>query len=298
MKFNIVAKRKIWFFLSSVLVIGSLLALATIGLRLSIDFTGGSLLEIETSDVVDAEAVRANMSEAGFTNLSIQSSGEYGLLIRTEDLTEDEHQTLLVELTSQLGEVDELRFDSIGPVVGDELRRTAITGVIVTLLLIGLYIAWAFRKVSEPVASWKYGLLTILAAFHDVIITLGAFSLLGYFFGWEVGTAFVAAILTILGYSINDTVVVFDRSRENLLRRTGNDFEDTIERSIQQTIRRSLNTSLTTVLALLAIFLFGGDSTRPFALALIIGIVVGTYSSIFLASPLLVAWELRRKRSK
>lgn len=296
MKINIVSNRNTWFVLSGVLVLSSILAVAFIGLRFGIDFTGGSLLEVEVQQPVQAEEVRVSMAEKGYTNLSIQASGEQGLIIRTEDLTEEEHQTLLTTLEEQIGEVDELRFDSIGPVVGEELRRTATTGIVVTLLLIGLYIAWAFRKVTEPVASWKYGFLTIFAAFHDVVITVGAFSVLGYFYGWEIGTAFVAAILTILGYSINDTVVVFDRTRENLLKRVGDTFEETVEVSIEQTITRSINTSLTTILALLAIFLFGGDSTRPFAGVLMIGIAVGTYSSIFLASPLLVAWELRKKK--
>jgi len=296
MKINIIANRNTWFVLSGVLVLLSILAVAFIGLRFGIDFTGGSLLEVEVQQPVQAEEVRVSMADVGYTNLSIQASGEQGLIIRTEDLTEEEHQTLLTALEGQIGEVEELRFDSIGPVVGEELRRTATTGIVVTLLLIGLYIAWAFRKVTEPVASWKYGFLTIFAAFHDVVITVGAFSVLGYVYGWEIGTAFVAAILTILGYSINDTVVVFDRTRENLLKRVGDTFEETVEVSIEQTITRSINTSLTTILALLAIFLFGGDSTRPFACALMIGIGVGTYSSIFLASPLLVAWELRKKK--
>jgi preprotein translocase subunit SecF len=235
------------------------------------------------------------MTEAGYDNLSIQSSDDNGLIIRTTDLTEVEHQALLTSLGEQLGEVEEHRFDSIGPVIGNELRRTATTGVILTLILIGLYIAWAFRKVSEPVASWKYGILTIVAAFHDVVIVLGSFAVIGHFYGWEIGTAFVAAILTILGYSINDTVVVFDRTRENLSKRVGDTFDETVDLSLKQTFMRSFNTSITTLLALLAIFLLGGDSTRPFALALIIGIAIGTYSSLFLASPLLVEWNKRSK---
>ena len=295
MKIAIVENRKYWFTLSGILVIGSMLVIGFIGLKFGIDFTGGSLLEVETTEMVQSEEVRSEMEELGFTSLSIQSSGENVLIIRTADLTEDEHQELLGALGGVVGELDELRFDSIGPVIGDELRRTATIGVIVTLLLIGLYVAWAFRKVTEPIASWKYGALTIAAAFHDVIITVGAFALLGHFYGWEIGTSFVAATLTILGYSINDTVVVFDRTRENLLRRAADTFEETVELSIKQTFMRSLNTSVTTLLALSAIFLFGGDSTRPFALALIIGIGIGTYSSLFLASPLLVQWELRKR---
>ncbi len=276
-------------------MLGSILLVGGWGLKFGIDFTGGSLLELQAADVIDVDQVRGDMEGLGYTSLAIQSSDDNVLIIRTKDLSEEDHQELLGALSGVMGEVDELRFDSIGPVIGDELRRTATIGVIVTLLLIGLYVAWAFRKVTEPIASWKYGALTILAAFHDVIITVGAFALLGHFYGWEIGTSFVAAALTILGYSINDTVVVFDRTRENLLKRAADTFEETVELSIKQTFMRSLNTSVTTLLALAAIFLFGGDSTRPFALALIIGIGVGTYSSLFLASPLLVQWELRKK---
>ncbi len=297
MKFQIVKNRKYWFALSGALVALSTVLIFTVGLRFGIDFTGGSLLEVTTtSEGVVSEQVRGQIEGLGFQGVSVQTSGDDGIIIRTKDLTEDEHQEILALLSTNYEGLEEMRFDSIGPVIGDELRRTALIGVLVTLLLIGLYVAWAFRKVSEPIASWKYGVLTIVAAFHDVLITIGAFSLLGYFFEWEVGTAFVAAGLTILGYSINDTVVVFDRTRENLIRRLGGSFEDTVETSIQQTITRSLNTSATTLFALLAIFLFGGDSTKPFAMALIIGIIVGTYSSIFLASTLLVEWEIRRGR--
>ena len=298
MKFNIVSHRTIFFTLSGVLVVLSLLAVPVLGLRLGIDFAGGSLLEVTTTQTIDVEGLRSSMRDQGYPTLSIQSSGEDTLLIRTESLTESEHQTLLVALGENLEGLQEQRFDSIGPVIGQELRRTAVTGVFITLLLIGLYIAWSFRKVSEPIASWKYGILTIVAAFHDVIITVGAFVVFGSLLGWEMGAAFIAAILTILGYSINDTVVVFDRTRENLAKRIGNSFEETVELSIKQTLTRSFNTSFTTILALLAIFLFGGESTQPFALALIIGIGVGTYSSIFLASPLLVSWERWTKHSE
>lgn len=297
MTFNIVAHRKIWFALSGAFIVVSFIALMVFGLRLGIDFTGGSLLEIQSPQVVDSTTLRSSLEQAGFGQLSIQTSGETGVLLRAQDLTEAEHQALLSAIQSLVPYAVELRFDSIGPVVGEELRRTAITGVIVTLVLIGFYIAWSFRKVSEPIASWKYGLLTILTAFHDVVIPLGVFAILGKLLGWEVGTAFVAAVLTILGYSINDTVVVFDRTRENLVKHVGKDFEETVELSIKQTLTRSLNTSLTTILALLAIFLFGGETTKPFAMALIIGVVAGTYSSIFLASPSLVTWELWGKRN-
>ncbi len=248
-------------------------------------------MEIEFSQPVSVGAVRQTIDDSGYKDASIQTTGELGYLIRTQSLSEEEHQSILNDVRTANGELKELRFDSIGPVIGDELQRTAIIGVVLTIILIGLYVAWAFRKVSGPVASWKYGVITILASFHDVIIMVGAFALFGQWFGWEVGAAFVAAALTVLGYSINDTIVVFDRTRENLLRHSPHTLSETVEQSIEQTLTRSFNTGLSSLLVLTAISIFGGDSTRPFAVALIIGIVVGTYSSIFLASPLLIVWE-------
>ncbi len=298
MKLHIVRSRNLWFLFSGVMIAGSILAVAIFGLRFGIDFTGGSLVEIKISDAASGEAVGSVLRDAGFDGLTVQSSGEDDFIIRTTALTEEEHQELLEALDSAFADINELRFDSIGPVVGNELKRTALIGVVLTLVLIGLYMAWAYRGVSEPVAAWKYGALTVLTAFHDVIVPVGVFAVLGATLGWEIDATFVAAVLTILGYSINDTVVVFDRTRENLLRRVGASFEDTVEISIKETLMRSLNTSVTTLLALIAIFFFGGETTKPFALALIIGIAIGAYSSIFIASPALVAWEtFGRKRS-
>ena len=294
MKLRIVEKRKIWFSLSVILVAASIIFMSFWGLKFGIDFTGGSLLEVNFNQAPVVSEVRSVMGDQ-YGHIIVQETGESSILLRLEDLSEAEHQAVLGLLSENFGELDELRFDSIGPVIGQELRRTATIGVIMTLLLIGLYVAAAFRKVSGDVPSWKYGVLTIVTAFHDVIIAVGAFAVLGHFFNWEVGTAFVAATLTILGYSINDTVVVFDRTRENLKDYVGDNLEETVNISINQTFRRSLNTSVTTLLALAAILIFGGDTTKPFALALMIGIAVGTYSSLCLASPLLVAWESRKR---
>jgi preprotein translocase subunit SecF len=290
---NIVKYRHIWFGIAGTFIALSLLAIIVIGVPFGIDFTGGSLLEVDIPGEVAVENVRSEVAGLGYESLSVQETGEQGFLIRTTSLTETQHQQILTSLTEKYGEeVEEMRFDSIGPVIGQELRKTATWGIVITLLLIGLYIAFAFRQVSKPVASWKYGLLTIGAAFHDVIVMLGIYIAVAHFFGWEVSSAFVAASLTILGYSINDTVVVFDRTRENLASdRMKGSFESVVETSVKQTLRRSLNTSVTTLLALVAIFLFGGSTTQPFAFALIVGIIVGTYSSLFLASPALVAWE-------
>lgn len=290
MTLQIVAFKYLWLSISGALVLLSIIFIATFGLKFGIDFTGGSLMELSFTQSISTEQLRSRLTDVGYKDATIQSTGESGFLIRLPSLSEEVHQTLISNVRSLDVGVQELQFDSIGPIIGKELQRSALIGVVITLVLIGLYVAWVYRKVSEPVASWKYALITIGTAFHDVIIPLGAFALFGKLFGWEVGTAFVAAVLTILGYSITDTVVVFDRTRENLLRRVASSFEETVERSVRQTLWRSISTSVTTLLALLAIFLLGGKSTGPFAMALIIGITTGTFSSIFLASPLLVVW--------
>jgi len=240
------------------------------------------------------------------------------MILRFQDISEDKHQQTLeilnglaasesetptIEMDSSTTtfdvnldavgtarEVEELRFDSVGPTIGQELKSRSISAMIIVIVAIVLYIAWTFRKVSKPVASWKYGISAIIALFHDVIITMGVFSILGEFYGVEINTAFVAAILTVLGYSVNDTIVVFDRVRENLPK-SDEDFEGTVNLSVNQTIKRSINTSLTTLIVLLSILFFGGTTIQDFVLALSIGVFVGTYSSIFLASPILVVWE-------
>lgn len=297
MKFSFVKTRYWWFALSSILIIGSIAAICVFGLKLSIDFTGGSLMEMQFVAPGPTNAqISATMAKAGFPNTTVQTAVTGDDFISLESLNETQHQTALAALVAAYPKTTELQFNSIGPVVGSELRTSALTGVIITLILIGLYIAWAFRKVAHPVASWKYGVLIVVTAAHDVIIPLGVFAVISRYQGWEVGTAFVAAVLTILGYSISDTVVVFDRTRENLQHRSGESFAEVVDKSIQQTFVRSVNTSMTTMLCLLAILVFGGATTAPFALALLIGVLVGTYSSIFVASPLLVEWELRSRK--
>lgn len=274
------------------MIAGSLIALFVLGIRWGIDFTGGSLLEVTLEQGTDTANIRSTLETAGYSDLLIQETDSQGYLIRTTNLSEESHQALLATLRETYGGAEESHFDSIGPVIGQELKQTAIWGVILILALIGVYIAFAFRKVSWPVASWKYGVLTIACAFHDVIIMVGVYVVASLFFGWEVNATFVAATLTVLGYSINDTVVVFDRIRENLANHVGKSFEETVQTSIRQTWIRSINTSLTTILALSAVLIFGGDTTRPFAFALMVGIAAGSYSSIFLASPALVEWQL------
>ena len=213
---------------------------------------------------------------------------------RFEEIDETTHQAILDKLQTEDGGLIENRFEAIGPSIGNELKTKAIQSIIIVLLFIVIYIAYAFRKVSKPVASWKYGISAIIALVHDILIITGIFAVLGYFLKIEIDSLFVTALLTILGFSIHDTIVTFDRTRENLIKNKDESFDDIINISVNQTIVRSLNTSITTLFVLLAIYIFGGDTIKNFVLALILGVIIGTYSSIFIASPLLSMWNKQK----
>src|SRR3989338_3159163 len=307
---SIINTRKIWFTLSGSLVLISIISFFIWGLNLGIDFTGGSLLEVEFMVMRPNQSdVNQALAELNLGNIVSQPVGEKGMIIRFKDVNEEIHQKILKTLKEkfkpsdalnlpegqginfEIKIIEEKRFDSIGPVIGQELKNKTIWAIIIVLIAIVIYIAWAFRKVSKPVASWKYGLIAVLALFHDITITVGVFVILGKFYNLEANAPFVAALLTGLGYLVYDTIVVFDRIRENLIKHLGEDFDKIVDQSINEVIVRSINTSFTVLLALLALLLFGGATIRDFILALIVGISVGTYSSIFLASPLLVIWE-------
>jgi preprotein translocase subunit SecF len=295
MTYPIIKYRKVWFTLSSLLVIASVAALLMFPLRLGIDFTGGSLMELKFSERPVAQEMRDTMAELDYSEAQVQPLGEAGMLMRLPTMGEEDHQALLSSLREKYGDVEEMRFESIGPSIGSEMRTKALWSLSLVLIAIALYVAYAFRKVSRPVASWKYGITTLIAAlFHDVLIPLGVFAVLGELFLVEINTAFIAAMLTVLGFSVHDTIVVFDRVRENLLKTQGS-FDDIVERSVNETLARSINTTLTTLLPLMAIYLWGGETLRYFSLALMIGLLAGTYSSIFLASPLLVVFQKKSK---
>lgn len=299
MKFSVVKLRPLWYAISGILLAASLFALASYGLKQGIEFTGGSLMAVRFEQRPTVAEVSETVSNA-VTDLGaivVQPAGDTDMQFRLKALTEDEHQAVLAALRESHGEITELRFDAIGPVIGVELRRKSMQGLLIVGLAIMAYVAWAFRRVSAPVPSWQYGAVTIIAALHDIIVPVGVFALLGHFYGVEIGTAFVSAILTILGYSITDTIVVMDRIRENLLK-TDLAFPELVDKAVRSTFMRSFNTSMTTLLALVAIYLFGGSSLREFTLTLIIGIAVGTYSSIFIASPLLVSFEKWQRKRK
>ena len=295
--YQIIAKRKYWLSFSAIIVALAITAIAVWGLRFGIDFTGGSVLEVRyDQNRPVTEKVKESLSPLGLNNLIIQPVGDNQVKLRFQEVDEAKHQEILSKLSELSPNVEgqvvfeELRYDSVGPSVGRDLRSRAMTAIILVILAIIAYVAWAFRKVSQPVSSWKYGVCAVIALFHDVIILLGFFALLGRYYGYQIDISSVAALLTILGYSVNDTIVVFDRTRENLFR-TRQSFADTVNLSLNQTLTRSIYTSLTTMLTLVAIVIFGGASIRNFAVALSIGVFFGAYSSIFIASPLLVVWN-------
>jgi len=266
------------------------------GLHFGIDFRGGSLIEIDfLNGRPEASAIKSKIAALDLGEAAVQPVGDNGVIIRMKDLDEAAYQKVLQSLNT-LSPIEEKRFDSVGPVIGGELKQRAYLAISLVLILIIIYIALAFRKVSRPVASWKYGVAAVIALFHDVSIPTGIFSILGHYFGVEIDLLFITGLLTILGFSVHDTIVVFDRIRENLRKGMGKSFEETVNISINQTITRSINTSLTVFLTLLAIYIFGGASTKYFALLLMLGIFFGTYSSIFVASSILVSWEAWRQK--
>jgi len=293
---NIIGHRKIFFIFSSIIIILSIAALLKWNLNYSVDFTGGAISEISFSARPENKAINEALAGLDLGNIIITPSGEKNIFIRTRDIDEETHQKMVKALSEKFKDAKELRFDSIGPAIGKELRQKAIWATLTGILGIALYVSWAFRKVSRPVSSWKYGVVSIVTLLHDIIIPIGVFAALGHYMGVQIDIAFIAAILTILGYSINDTIVVFDRTRENLTRYSIKDFDETVNRSLNQTIIRSINTSLTVIIALISLYVFGGESLKYFALALLIGVVTGTYSSIFIASPLLVEWQKRSEK--
>ncbi len=295
----IVTYRKIFYALSALIVLASLGCVALFGLNIGIDFKGGSILEVEYSserpDIGKVQEILNNVASAE----NVRPTGDKGYIIRMNEIS-DAERSKIVNLLSFGTEssVSVKRFDSIGPVLGREAVRKSIVSIILVILAIVIFVAFAFRKVSEPVSSWKYGFIAILALVHDIIVPIGAFAILGHYFGYEVNTLFVTALLVILGFSVHDTIVVFDRVREHLGTDKNMAFSDIVGKSISSTIARSINTSFTTFLAILALFVVGSEVTRQFAVVLMIGIVAGTYSSIFLASPLLVTVEKISSRKK
>ncbi|MCF7865690.1 MAG: protein translocase subunit SecF [Candidatus Pacebacteria bacterium] len=299
----IVKHRKIFYVFSVILIAFSIFSVAKYGLNLGIDFKGGSIIEVRYPDMssgtTNADSIKSALGALNIGEYVVRQAGDDGFIIRTKNLDEAERNKVVQTLGGELK-----RFDSVGPILGQELQGKAIWSMVLVLLAIIIFITYAFRGVSRPISSWKYGVVAIVALFHDVIIPTGIFSYLGRNGGYEIDALFVTALLVILGFSIHDTIVVFDRTRENLKNfafgtsSNKKTFEEIVGMSVSQTIARSINTSLTTILALIALYIFGPKTTENFSLALILGIAVGTYSSIFIGSPLLVTWQKWQERSK
>ncbi len=293
----IVNHRKFFFSLSALLVAGSILAMLVFQFNLGIDFKGGSILEVTYPTGRPAlEVAQAAVNNLNYGANTVIPSGTHNFIIKTRELSPAEKAQLETALSIESSNpANEVRFNSIGPSVGAQLGHKALVAIVIVMICIVLFITFAFRKVSYPVASWKYGFATIVALAHDVIIPTGVFVFWTHFNGGEIDLLFVTALLAILGYSVHDTIVVFDRVRENLRihnqGKTKESFAETVGASVNQTFGRSINTSLTIFLALVALYFLGGETTRDFAFVLLIGVITGTYSSIFVASPLLVSLQ-------
>ncbi len=293
---NIIGRRKLWFAISLVLIVPGLISLALWGLKPGIDFRGGQ--EMELSGGQDQAKVRQVFVESGAGDITVTTTGSNGILVRYRDDEKDPKKTE-VAIKAGIAKIGytQVAFSSVGPSVSQDITRNALLSVLLASLAIVLYIAFAFRNAPPPVSPWSFGISAIVALLHDALLLIGLFSLLGHFFGVQVDSLFVTAVLTVIGFSVHDTIVVFDRVRENL-RRYNKPFDEIVNLSINETLARSLNTSITVILTLSALLLFGGESIRLFVLALLVGIISGTFSSIFNASPMLVVWNNYKTKKK
>ncbi len=290
---NIIGKKYWYFLFSLIIIIPGIISLMLYGLNLSVEFTGGSNLTFAFPNKVSRKELAQISNIFTQNKIKIQNLTTSGNQAFIKSQTVDQKQDLLItqEMKNSLGSFQQQSYETVGPTIGLETLRNAIYALIIASILIVLYITWSFRSVPKPTSSLRFGVCAIIALIHDVLVLLGFFSIFGHFLGVEVDSLFVTAVLTVIGFSVHDTIVVFDRIRENLKRVGGDNFSGVVNDSILQTLDRSLNTSLTVVLVLFALLMFGGDSIKWFVVALLIGVVSGTYSSIFNASPLLVVWQ-------
>lgn len=292
----IIKHRKYFFIFTTILVVASIISISVFGLKLGLDFTGGTLVQVTYDSVrPSVEIISESLDAAGLEGYSLREAGEKDYILRTGNLTEEQRPWVASWFTIGEGEAKIVQLTEVGPTIGVELRNKAILSLAIVLACILMFIAFAFRQVSKPISSWIYGLMAITGLTFSVLVTCGFFALLSRITGAQVDTLFITALLTILGFSVHDTIVVFDRTRENLRinqeKNKREDFEETAGRALGQTLVRSINTSVTIALSLLALFILGPESTQEFALTLFVGIVAGTYSSICVATPLLVAYE-------
>lgn len=295
---NIIGRKNLFFIISGIVIIPGLVSLFLFGLKLSIEFTGGSRIELlykntkQINKPAIEEAFKKNKAKVSTIHVS-----EGTVSIRSSQIDQKTKSAITADLKVDNKNIIEKSFDTVGPTIGRETELNALKAVLIASIAITLYIAFAFRKVSRPVASWKYGVCAVVALLHDVLVVVGTFSILGHFFGVEADSLFITSLLTVMGFSVHDTIVVFDRIRENLHKNYDTPFDKVVNNSVLETFNRSVNTSLTVVIVLFTLLLFGGEGIRWFVIALLVGIISGTYSSIFNASPLLVVWyEWDKKR--
>lgn len=292
----IVNHRKIFYLISAVLFFAGIFMFFGWGLKLGVDFTGGSLLEVRFDREVSQDEINQRISYIDLGAVGVQKTSEGSHILRFKDVSEEIHQQILTNLGGENLTVEELRFNSIGPVVGDELKQTARLAVILAIIVVLLYIGFAFRKITRPLSGWTWGLIVAATLIFNAVLVLGTFSFLGKFYGVDVGLPFIAALLAVIGYSVHDNIIIFDRIRENIIKRGVSDFPLVVGESINQSLARSVNTSVTVLLVLLAMVFLGGETIKYFVLTLALGIGIGTCASIFLSSPLLVTWAERKKR--
>jgi preprotein translocase subunit SecF len=288
MKFNIIGKRFWYFLISGIIILIGIISLATFGLPSGIEFSSGSMLTVSFEQPVDYAQFKEEITNLGYTDAIIQRTGAGDYLIRTHELTDEDKANLESALTARFGQLSEAQFNSVSPQVASETAHNAAIAVAVAAVGILLYVTWAFRRMPKPL---HYGTCAIIALVHDALIAMGVFSILGAILNWEINLMFIIGLLAVIGYSVNNTVVIFDRIRENLTKGISADFETAVNSSLVETLSRSLNTSLTTLIVVLALFLFVGATIQNFVVVLIIGIVAGTFSSVCVAPSLLVVWD-------
>jgi preprotein translocase subunit SecF len=293
---DFIQKRKIFYALSGAMIGVSFLSLLIFGFNWGIDFTGGTLWEISTAGDISRsiEKIRNYLEENDLGQVNIQTTSDNSLILRFPSISEERHDQLLEGLKKIIPSIEEKRFESVGPSIGQELKTKSVWATVLVFLGILIYLWYAFRRSSSGIPPYRYGILAIIALMHDAMFIVGLFSILGKFQGWEVNSDFLVALLVVVGYSVHDTIVVFDRIRENLRLKTKESLENIVNLSIQQTLMRSLNTSLTTLFPLIMLYFFGPLSTKILALAMIGGVIIGTYSSICLVAPLLYDWSIKK----
>lgn len=296
---NIIGKRNYWYIFSGTLALIAVLSISFWGLRLGIDFKGGSILTLNFQQSIDSSTIKDKLQEFNLGSLTVQPSGTNQVIIRSQEIDNQTKDKIVNKIITDFPNTTTDSFQTIGPTVSRDLTTKAIEAVIFAALAIIIFVAIAFRGVPKPANSWRFGVCAIAALLHDLLIVTGVAAILGHFFGWmEIDSLFITALLTILGFSVHDTIVVFDRFRENLKRHPGGNFEALANESVVQTLSRSILTSVTTLLVLLSLFLLGGSAIKGFVFTLLFGIFIGTYSSIFNATPLLVTWHNWSLKSK